>query len=130
MGNVDPGNCGTLLFDRLDEIGPEQREVMSVGLLKFGFFVNLGFTIITRVERPTVPPANMEDAIRAVEISADGVFLRSVSTKLSMFPDAGEFFKFVGCDLMIRGIRSLLFVVEDRRTGDLTPTGAMDAFGI
>jgi hypothetical protein len=127
---VDASNRGTLFLDRLKEIRPEEREVMAIGLLELGFLVHLRLPIFARIKGPTVPPADVEDSIRAVKVRADGVLLRGVAAKLPVFPDAGELFELVSGNLVIRRVGRLLFGIEDGSSGDIPSARAKDSLRI
>ena len=104
------------MTDGVHEVRPQQLNVVSVRFLKFGISVQDLLAFARWVKSPAIAPANMEHALGAIIIGANLVLFVVVLTKLPVFPNAGEFFELVGCNLMIRRIRGLLFFVEHCRT--------------
>src|SRR5687767_3966921 len=83
-----------------------------------------------RIKCPAVAPADMERAFGSIEVGAEWMFFGSVAGEFAVFPNAGEFFEFVGGDLVIGSVGGLFFVVEDGGAGNVAAAGAENAFGI
>lgn len=123
--SIGDGTAGAV-FDTLDEITPERRNVVTVLLIvKLRVFVN-GGAPVRRIKGPAVPPAHVESAFVSVKIAAHPGFLSVVSAEAAMLPDCGEGFKLVGRDLMIRCVRSLLCIGQDRSPPHGTPPVGVD----
>src|SRR5581483_441529 len=130
VADLDAGHRSSLLIDGIHEIGPEEREVVAVGLLQLRFFMNRRVAIVTWIKGPPVTPADVENSIGPVEVSADGMFFRGIPREPPVFPDTSKVLKFVGGDLMIRRIGGLLFFVEHGGAGDGTAARAKNTLGI
>ena len=90
MGGFDVANGWTLFLNRIDEIGPQQLQVVSIGFLQLMIFVDDLLLGVGWIERPTITPTHVKDAFGSVEIGADGMFFGIVLGVFSMFPSGGE----------------------------------------
>src|SRR5688572_20654759 len=100
---------------------------MSVRFLQLRIFMHDAFAAPGWIKRPAIPPADVQQSIFAIEVSADAMFLRSIAAKATMFPNAGKLLEFVSCDLMIGCVTCLATRIVDRLSAHLPPTCAKDS---
>jgi len=103
VAGFDVGNGETLFVNGSQEVGPEEFDVVAVGLLELGVFVN-GFVALGGVEGPAVLPTDVEGALGAVEVDAELMLFGGGAGELAVFPGAGEFFEVVDDDLVVGGV--------------------------
>src|ERR1041385_187917 len=115
MGEFNVRDAFAFSFDGIDEIGPQERDVVSFGFLELRVLVDGFVFLVYWIECPTIAPADVERALGPVIIRTELMFLGVVAAKLAMLPDAGEFLEVVNRDLMAGSIAGLLLFVEDRR---------------
>ena len=130
MRGFNAANRLFLPFDAVDEVSPEEFQVVTVGFLQPGVLMNDLFPGVRGVKCPAVPPTHVEDAVLAVEVATDLVFLRWIFRIAAMFPGGGEGFELIDRDLGVGSVGGLLPVGQDRFTPDRTAPGGIDASGI
>src|SRR5688500_3403053 len=100
---------------------------MSVRFLQLRIFMHDAFAARGWIKRPAIPPADVQQSIFAIEVSADAMFLRSIAAKATMFPNAGKLLEFVSCDLMIGCVTCLAARVVHRLSAHLPPSRAKNS---
>ena len=62
MGGFEVGDWGGFGVDGLEEVVPEETEVVAVWFLELVIFVDDGVAFLGWIERPAVAPADVERA--------------------------------------------------------------------
>src|SRR5262245_3845385 len=134
MNLFDVADGVAACFDRVEEIGPQFLDVLVVGLVQFGVFVNHGSIGVDRVKSPAVNPANVKRSVGPVEITADGLYRMRlfglVSRKFAVFPTDGELVEFVNGYLMIRRVGRLSFISAHYGAGYRAASGRKNSLRI
>src|SRR5262245_41743949 len=117
-------------FDSVEEVGPQLFDILAVGLIQPGLFMDRRRLGVDRIERPTVEPSHMKSSVRPVEITAHGLgrmgLLGIVAGEAPMFPTDGKVLELVDGNLMVGRVGCLGLLRVDGRTGNLAPAGRED----